>query len=66
MKERYNMLLQTGKFMINNMSEINNIDSDKDGIKKVIDLDYIGQRREEISFPFQRRRDIFQNTKNGL
>ena len=42
------MLLQTGKFMINNMSEIDNIDSDKEGIKKVIDLDYMGQRRPEI------------------
>ena len=37
------MLIQRGKFTINSMSEIDNIKSDKDGIKKVIDLNYMGR-----------------------
>ena len=37
------MLIQRGKFTINSMSEIATIDSDKDGIKKVIDLNYMGK-----------------------
>ena len=37
------MLIQRGKFTINNMSEIDTLVSDKDGIKKVIDLFYMGK-----------------------
>ena len=37
------MLMQRGKFTINDMSQIDDIESDKDGIRKVISLDYMGQ-----------------------
>ena len=37
------MKLQKGKFLINNITELNNIHTDKDGIKRIIDLAYMGQ-----------------------
>ena len=37
------MKLQRGRFLINNISELDNLPDGKDGIKKVIDLDYMGQ-----------------------
>lgn len=37
------MLLQRGKFIIKEISELDNITEEKDGIKKIIDLNYMGQ-----------------------
>lgn len=37
------MKLQKGKFIINNIDELVNIPTDKDGIKRIIDLEYMGQ-----------------------
>lgn len=37
------MKLQKGKFLINNIDELINIPPDKDGIKRIIDLKYMGQ-----------------------
>ncbi len=37
------MKLQRGKFLINNIDDLVNIPTNKDGIKKIIDLAYIGQ-----------------------
>lgn len=37
------MKLQKGKFLINNTDELVNIPTDKDGIKRIIDLEYMGQ-----------------------
>lgn len=37
------MLLQKGKFLIDDISKLDLIESNKDGIKKIIDLDYMGQ-----------------------
>lgn len=37
------MKLQKGKFLINNIDELVNIPEDKNGIKRIIDLEYMGQ-----------------------
>jgi len=37
------MKLQRGKFTINNINELNDIIEERDGIKKVIDLEYMGK-----------------------
>jgi len=37
------MKLQKGKFLINNIGELSNIPIDNDGIKRIIDLEYMGQ-----------------------
>lgn len=37
------MLLQKGKFLIDDISKLGLIESNKDGIKRIIDLDYMGQ-----------------------
>lgn len=37
------MKLQKGKFLINNIDELINIPADKNGIKRIIDLEYMGQ-----------------------
>ena len=37
------MKLQKGKFLINNIDESVNIPIDKDGIKRIIDLEYMGK-----------------------
>ena len=37
------MLLQRGKFLINNISELENLETHKDGLKRIIDLSYMGQ-----------------------
>ena len=37
------MKLQKGKFLINNIDELVNIPEDKHGIKRIIDLEYMGQ-----------------------
>lgn len=37
------MKLKRGKFLINNIDDLVNIPTNKDGIKKIIDLAYIGQ-----------------------
>ena len=45
------MLIQRGKFTINSMSEIDTIESYKDGIKNVIDSDYMlffGEEKKRI------------------
>ena len=37
------MKLQKGKFLINNIDELVNIPEDKNGIKRIIELEYMGQ-----------------------
>lgn len=37
------MKLQKGNFIINSMDELDNVPMEKDGIKKIIDLEYMGQ-----------------------
>ena len=37
------MLLQRGKFIIKDISELERLDSNKDGIKRIIELDYMGK-----------------------
>jgi hypothetical protein len=38
------MLMQRGRFLVNNIEEFNNLKPDnKDGVKRVIDLDYMGK-----------------------
>ncbi|MBQ3020939.1 MAG: hypothetical protein IJD92_01785 [Bacilli bacterium] len=37
------MKLQKGKFLITNIGELANIPIDNDGIKRIIDLEYMGQ-----------------------
>lgn len=37
------MKLQRGNFTINNISELDKLDTNKDGIRRVIDLSYMGQ-----------------------
>ncbi len=37
------MKLQKGKFLINSINELANIQNDKDGIRRIIDLAYMGQ-----------------------
>ena len=37
------MKLQKGKFLINNIGELGNTPIDNDGIKRIIDLEYMGQ-----------------------
>ena len=37
------MKLQKGKFLINNIGELSNIPIDNDGIKRIIDLEYMGK-----------------------
>ena len=41
------MLLQKGRFLIKDIDELSNLDVDKDGLKKVIDLAYMGQYEYE-------------------
>ena len=49
------MLIQRGRFTINNMTEIDTISSSDDGIKKVIDLNYMGEFEfEGNAIPFSR------------
>lgn len=37
------MMLQKGKFIIKEISELESLEEEKDGIKKIIDLNYMGQ-----------------------
>lgn len=37
------MLLQRGNFTIKNISEIDTVKTDEDGLKRIIDLDYMGR-----------------------
>lgn len=37
------MLLQRGRFIIKNIVEIETLEEDKDGLKRIIDLDYMGK-----------------------
>lgn len=37
------MLLQRGRFVIKSINELEKLDTDKDGLKKIIDLDYMGK-----------------------
>ena len=37
------MKLQKGKFLVNNINELSNVPTDNDGIKRIIDLAYMGQ-----------------------
>src|SRR5574344_1764505 len=41
------MLLQRGRFTIKNINELEQLEMDKDGLKKVIDLDYMGKSEYE-------------------
>lgn len=43
------MLLQSGRFVVKNMKELESRKPDSDGLKKVIDLDYIGQFEYETN-----------------
>lgn len=49
------MLLQKGKFIIKEISELNNVEEENDGIKKIIDLSYMGQFEfEDNAVPISR------------
>ena len=37
------MLLQRGRFIIKTIDELDTLETDKDGLKKIIDLDYMGK-----------------------
>lgn len=49
------MKLQKGKFLINNIDELDTLDTDTDGLKNVIRLDYMGMYEYETnSIPISR------------
>ena len=43
------MLLQKGKFLIKEISELNRVKEENDGIKRIIDLNYMGQFEYEVN-----------------
>jgi len=58
------MLLQRGNFTINNISEIDTLETEEDGLKRVIDLDYMGKSEYEgNAIPLSRMVIEYNNEK---
>ena len=58
------MLLQRGNFTINNISEIDTLETEKDGLKRIIDLDYMGKSEYEgNAIPLSRMIIEYNNDK---